>query len=438
MTEDKRPLPTSKHITNQYRQMRPLIKVMGLFNRDVARKAKELDEQFGDVERMQRERAEFARRFAPLGWTIYDRLSVDVVHEVIAESDDAAAERILVAHHLDPDQLQFLGYRFNVSRFEAWQELYERAVERARAEDYLSAVPLVLIIIDGICTTKTGKHPFSGGADAPVFDSETSGPGGIAECLAILGATRRKLDTTPIHSPYRHGIVHGLNPAFGNALVAAKTFNLLQASVDYFDRREDEEARIAKAAAEQRQPSWSELAATMARTREMQRQIESWRPRPKRLGEQIASSECPSELEPDSPEATAAAYLVALVSRNFGEIAKSTIDYPLRSIGYRAGRHRDELGELHVTAWEITGVSDEAPAISEVTALLRGTYGEGKWSGRQTMRLIYGDPKYDVLTRGAPGGRWSVMPSFLPNLWATALRSMKEQGASDDEKSTAD
>lgn len=354
-----------------------------------------------------------------------------MVRQAVAEPDDAAGEQILTIHHLDPDQLQFLGYRFHVSRFEAWRELYERAVERAQAEDYLSAVPLVLIIIDGICTTKTGKHPFSGGADAPVFDSETSGTGGIAEGLATLGATRRKLDTTPIRSPYRHGILHGLNPSFGNALVAAKSFNLLQASVDYFDRREDEEARIAKAAAEQRQPSWSELATTMARTQDMRRQIDDWRPRPKRTGEEIASSGSSQQLEPGSPEATAASYLAAIASRNFGEIARLTIDYLLRPIGYRAGRHREEIGELCVTAWEITDLSDESPAISEVVVSLTGTHGEREWSGEQHMRLVYGDAKYDVLTRGASGGQWSVMPNFVPNLWATALRSFKEQGSPD-------
>lgn len=438
MVEDKRPLPTGEHIARQYRQMRPLIKVMGWFNRDIARQAKELEAQFENVERMKKEQAEFARRFAQLGWTIYDRLSVDIVRRVVAESDDEVAEQILAAHHLDPNQLQFLGYRFKVSRFEAWQELYERAVERAHAEDYLSAVPLVLIIIDGICTTKTGKHPFSGGADAPIFDSQTSGSGGIAEGLAILGATRRKLDTTPIRSPYRHGILHGLNPSFGNALVAAKAFNLLQTSVDYFDRREDEGARIAKAAAEQRQPSWSELAEQIGHTREMQRQLEGWRPRPKLSGEKISSSKDPRELDPNSPEATAAAYLAAITSQNFGEIAKSTIDYPLRSIGYRAGRHRKDLGELRLTAWEITGLSDEAPAISEIAVKLKGTYGECEWSGEQVMRLIYGDAEYNVLTRGASDGQWSVMPNFVPNLWATALRSMKGQDISDQEATPTD
>jgi len=66
----------------------------------------------------------------------------------------------------------------------------------------------------------------------------------------LLGSTRRKLDVTPISVPYRHGVVHGLNPRFGHAIVAAKAFNLLHAMVDYFDRRRDEDARLAKAAEE--------------------------------------------------------------------------------------------------------------------------------------------------------------------------------------------
>lgn len=427
MNEDDRPLSTAAHMTQQYRHMRLIFKIAGLFSRNLARQAKELDQQFEDVQRMLSERTIFATRFGPLGWTNYDRLSVNVVARAVAEEDSEAAEQLLANHHLDPGTLKLLSHRFYISRFEPWQALYERAVERALVEDYLSAVPLVLIIIDGICTTKTGKHPFSGGADAPVFDSQTSGLGGIAEGLAILGATRRKLQLEPIRSPYRHGILHGLNPNFGNALVAAKAFNLLQASVDYFDRRDDEDARIAKAAAAQRPTSWSELAADLAKTRETSRRIDAWQARPERGGELIATSEGDHDLDPDSPESAAAGYLRVIVSRNFGEIAKATIDYLCRPIPFRAGRHRQELGDLRLTHWRIVGVRDESPAISVVTTLVSGTLGDRSWSGEQTARLIYTDAKYDPMVRGAEGGRWSLMPDFLYNLSGTATRSMQAQ-----------
>lgn len=423
MADEDAPLPIGEHITRQYQQMRPLIGLLGLFNGDIRRHAKELEKQFADVERMKEDRQKFAARFGPRGWTIFDRLSVEAVRVAVAESDDDLADQSLVSHHLDADILSYLGYQFNTSRFEAWHDLYERAVERLFKLDYLSAVPLLLIIIDGICTTKTGKHPFSGGADAPVFDTETTGPGGLSDGLAILGATRRKLDTDPIDSPYRHGILHGLNPNFGNALVAAKTVNLLQTMVDYFDRRENEDARIAEAAKDQRQPSWSELAATVSATQDTKRRIEAWKARPAVSGQSLAALGEPHSLAAESPEGAAVTYLDAIVARNFGMLAQMTIDYPLRSIGYRAGRHREELGDLKLTNWTVTGLRDEAPAISEVDVTMEGILNDSPWSGTQVMRLIYNDEKFEVRVRGAPDGRWTVMPNFLPTLWGTAVGS---------------
>lgn len=423
MADEENPLPTGEHVTRQYQQMRPLIGLLGLFSGNVRRQAEELERQFTDVERMKEERQKFAARFGPRGWTIFDRLSVEAVRIAVAEGDDDVADQGLVSHHLDADILSSLGYRFNTSRFEAWHDLYERAVERLLAQDYLSAVPLLLIIIDGICTTKAGKHPFSGGADAPVFDTETTGPGGLSDGLAILGATRRKLDTDAIDGPYRHGILHGLNPNFGNALVAAKTVNLLQTMVDYFDRREDEEARIAKAARDQHQPSWSELAATVSATQDTKRRIEAWEARPAVSGHTLAALGVPHRLAAESPEAAAVTYLDAIVARNFGTLAQMTIDYPLRSIGYRAGRHREELGDLKLTSWTITGMRDEAPAISEVDVAMEGILNDSPWSGTQVMRLVYNDEKFEARVRGAPDGRWTVMPNFLPTLWGTAVGS---------------
>ena len=231
--------------------MKPFAKLAGLLSPKMRKQFQAVEAQAENIKVMLANSDRFAEIYSPLGWVNYDRMSVDTVAKALAAEGDEG-EAILTAYHLDPDNLRFLGYRFHTSHYGAWSELYERAVERTIAEDYLSAVPLLLVIIDGICTTTTAKHPFSGGADAPVFDSQTSGPGGLSEGLALFGSTRRKLDVSPIMLPFRHGIVHGLTPSFGYPIVAAKAFNLLQAMVDYFDRRRDEAQRLAKAAEEQK------------------------------------------------------------------------------------------------------------------------------------------------------------------------------------------
>ena len=55
---------------------------------------------------------------------------------------------------------------------------------------------------------------------------------------------------------------------------------------------------------------------------------------------------------------------------------------------------------------------------------MEGILNDSPWSGTQVMRLIYNDEKFEVRVRGAPDGRWTVMPDFLPSLWGTAVRSL--------------
>lgn len=427
MADSKLPLSTSEHVAKQFKQVRPLLSLAGLFSRDFRARSQELENQFAEVEQMKARQAAFASRFGPRGWTVFDRLSTEAVKAAVLEADNEVAERGLIAYHLNPDTLVFMGYRFKTSLFEPWQDLYERAIERAAAEDYLSSVPLVLIIIDGICTSKTQKHPFSGGTDAPVFDTETTGPGGLPSGLAAFGAVRRKLDGSAIDNPYRHGIMHGLNPNYGSPLVAAKAFNLLHALVDYFDKRADEAARIAKATEDQRGRTWSEIATTAAATKDMQRRIDAWTARPARSSDIAVYGETRA-LVAGTPEEAAAQYLDAIIARNFGTIAGYMINYPLDPIKQRAGRHREELGEIVLTSWRMVRVRDEAPAVSEADIELYGTYQGRNWSGTQTMRLIFGDEKFDALVRGTPGGSWSVLPNFLNNLWGTVTKSIREQG----------
>jgi hypothetical protein len=414
------PKEPSEHLIREIEALAPALRLFGLFN-------PELQGRFGDVERhlmtlkeMHANQQRFATKYTPIGWTLYDRLSMDLLGEIV-ELETADGETRLIAHHLDPATLQPLRWRFGVPAYAAWADILERAVERAEAQDFISAVPLVLLIIDGICTTTTQKHPFSGGADAPVFDSITAKPGGVADGLKILGATRRKLSTEPITAPYRHGIVHGLNPNYGHPVVAAKAFNLLQAMVDYFDRRRDEEARIAKAIEEQAPVNWRELGGNVLRQERRRQAIEAWTPRPPRAGERLAQSGEPVGFAPNTPEAAAAAYLDALVARNFGVLAELTVDYPNRPIGHRAGRLRADLKEVTIAAWRIVGLRDEGAAMSVVDTELEGDVRGSPWTISQPMRMLFNDRDNLPLVRGDPEGRWLVQPNYVTELWRTTL-----------------
>lgn len=426
MASDQSPKPPGDHIINQINAFRPLAKILGFFIPNISERFQEIERQLDNVKEMAANRDLFAKIYSPLGWVNYDRLSTEIVASAL-ELPVEAGEAVLTSYHVDPDNLRFLGYRFNIRHYEPWAALYEGAVERVGAADYLSAIPLTLIIVDGICTTSTGKHPFSGGADAPVFDSQTSGPGGLSEGLALLGSTRRRLNTELISAPFRHGIVHGLNPNFGSPIVAAKALNLLQATVDYFDRRRDEAQRLAKAAEEQNPVDLRELGRSLLRNAETRRALDAWSARPSITGTLLASSDKAADLSAGSPEAFAAEYLSLLMVRNFGGLAKATVDYPKRPIGYRAGRLREDQKEIEITGWAITGVEDTSSAMSQVTARLEGRLRGKSWSGEHLMRLIFADENYDTMVRNLPGGAWVVMPNFLTGLWRVAAQSGPER-----------
>lgn len=421
MSDKRVPKSPAEYLIDQIEKNRPVAKLLGVFDKNAKAQFQEVERQLEIIKNMMINRDLFAQIYSPLGWVNYDRFSTDIVAKVLDMNlEDGEIE--LTSYHLNPDNLRFLGYRFCTRHFNPWEAMYERAVERAGAEDYLSAIPLVLSIIDGICTTSTGKHPFSGGADTPVFDSQTSGPGGLSEGLAILGSTRRKLDTELICMPFRHGIVHGLNPNYGSSIVAGKAFNLLWATVDYFDRRRDEAQRLEKATEEQKPVDLRELGKSMQRNAEIKDALNRWKARPVVSNIILATSDDMANLPSGSPEAFAAEYLSWLMTKNYGELAKGTVDYPNRPIGFRAGRLRNELKGISLIHWSITGIEDTSSAISQVTVKLEGAIDEQVCNIECLMRLMFADESYDLVPRGLSGGVWSVMPNFLSELWLLSIR----------------
>ncbi|MFW3174050.1 hypothetical protein EX530_05045 [Xanthomonas phaseoli] len=408
------------HLSAQLPTMRLIGKAVGLFSPQVRKSWNQLESQLVAVEEMRMTIALFSERYVPLGWANYDRMSSQVLAE-LAKCGVEHGEQLLTQHHLDEQTLQVLGYRFQLPQFQPWATIYERAIERCKVEDWLSAVPLILIIIDGICTANSGKHPFSGGADAEVFDTQTSGAGGLAEALKVLGATRRKLSEEPIDAPFRHGVVHGLNPNYGRPIVAAKALNLLQATTDYFVSIKDEAQRLARAEEEQRPASFREIAATMRRTADLKAALESWRARQDRTGLTIDES-CPEIDDGSLPETVAAKYLQLLKKSNYGALAALHVDYPQRPVAYRAGRLRQELKGLRVLHWSISSIRDTSASSTTVQVNVRVEVAGCRDELSGEIRTMYADPSFEPMVRGAAGGQWYVMPNLTTDLWVKRMQ----------------
>lgn len=417
MTEE--PEDPQEHMRRQMADMNALLTVLSPFNATARQQKAKLTKLQSETDALLADRDSFAERYAPLGWAVFDNISSSVMREVVDVDSDVGETR-LVEYHLDPEMLRFRSQRLKCERYRPWLDLYERAIERAGAEDYLSCVPLILMIVDGLVTRSTGRHAFSGGTDAPVFDSIASGPGGVAGALSLMGVQRGRVNETELLLPYRHGIIHGADLNYGHAIVAAKAFSALHAAIDYCDRAADEAERRARAVEQQRVPSLREIGSQLIAQAEDKRVLEEWKPRPPISFEGGSGPDEAQEFEEGSPEAAAALYLGALTNRmNYGYIAKATVDFLKRPIGKRAKYFRELLDGVTVDSWRILSVEDKAAAVSEVAVHVWGEPDERPWSYKGTIRLINQDADGKPVIHSHEGGQWQAIEFFITAMAAT-------------------
>jgi len=420
MAEENTPKRPGEHLLSEIEALLPAAKLLSTFNPEARAQLRDLEKQHADVKQMLADIERFVKIYAPLGWTNYDDVSTELVSKIV-RMEIADGEAALTDYHLDHEALEILDYRFFKACYSHWAHIFKRAVERAGQADYISAIPLILIIIDGIFLSNTGKHPFSGGADAPVFDTQSSRTGGLPDGLALLGSVRRKLDVEPISLPFRHGIIHGLNPNYGTAQVAAKAFNLLRATMNYFDRKNDEAERLESARHDQKPIEFRDLMKRKSENAAFKTALQNWRARDPVSQSTIAESGDSVKLSAGSPEAFVVDYLELLRASNYGGLAKATVDFLKRPIGLMAGRFRNELEGVSLHKWKITGVEDSSAAMSFVIVQLVGTIHDAPWEGEYKLRLLYSDDDYNSLARGMLGGGWSAMGDFLSELWRLSI-----------------
>lgn len=416
----KEPKNRQDHLRDQLSGFRTLMNVAAPFS-TTARKAKaDIAKIQAEIDALSEAQRVFTERYASDGWSLYGGMATPTMFKLVdASKEDGTV--ILIRYHLKPDTLQALGQRLKSEKLRPWFDIYHTAKERAEAQDFLSAVPLILLVIDGIVTKLTGKHAFSGGTDAPVFDTFASGPGGIAGLLQLLGQKRGSVTTDPLNAPFRHGIMHGVDLNFGHAIVAAKAFNALQAVIDYCERKADEKERVAKALEEQHVPPLQDTFRRIAETSKSTKAIENWSARPLRSFESGASQAELAAFVEGSPEAAAVSYLQALSQGNFGRIAAYTVDFAKRPIGIRAKEFKTRLADVGNCEWHILQIKDEAAAVSEVQAHVWGISEGRSWSYKGTLRLIHTGEDDKPAIHGAERGKWKAIEYFLTKLEPTVL-----------------
>ena len=190
----------------------------------------------------------FNAAFVPSGWVFVEfACGYEIAERALRmKADGLPAEEIdhYLARNfmgLEPircQALKLLGGGIAEPGFPVRAEVTQRAFEAYEARDYLVAVPLMLMLIDGFGVSATGtKSMFS---DLEKLDelfqsaeSMAGHPSALKALLAHLGRGQRGYSEEPLTLPLRNGILHGTRLNYANQVVAAKALNLLAAVVEW-------------------------------------------------------------------------------------------------------------------------------------------------------------------------------------------------------------
>lgn len=414
--EDKKtPKAEHEHIHDMYKAFKPIAGLAGLFSPKIKEAFKKVESAMTDFEDNQKALIKFAELYGPEGWVAFDGVAAPLIKSV-SEQEVKTGEPDLINHFLDKGTLERLGWRFHGDRFREWLTIYETIKDRLEAEDFISAVPLIQIVIDGVCQKHLQMSPFSGGADAVVFGKLVD-QDYLVEAFRIHGRTRKKINSEPIDTPYRNGILHGCDTNFGNELTAAKAINLLQATLEYLSARLVETQAIEKAREEQTPPKWRDLANQITRTNAIKKATESWSSRGTIIFVHDGGSEYTPEIQDQTPESAALVFINAMVEKNYGALGGVIANILEHTIGKHIYEIKSRLEGFVLNEGRFYQVSDTAAAISKIDIDIQASLFGRDTSGRVELIMNCLNPEGNVQVRGIEPFSWKVHPISLGNLF---------------------
>jgi len=121
------------------------------------------------------------------------------------------------------------------------------------------------------------------------------------------------------------------------------------------------------------------------------------------------------EKDENAPEKELQLFFVHVFKRKYGLIAKQLDSFSRakKSTNQLAGEIREKIGNIEVIKYEIQSIKDEAPAITEIRAIVTALTNDKENSKTIKFRMIYQDMEGNPLVRGNQKGKWYLLDMCL-------------------------
>ncbi|MEM7189942.1 MAG: hypothetical protein AAF439_10055 [Pseudomonadota bacterium] len=352
---------------------------------------------------------EFNAQFANQGWIVTGAMSPDVMRNALEYSrngDGEAAEAEILSWFTEDNIRHFAitrGKRFNKA-----QERYHQMVEALtlyKEERYISAVPLILIVCDGLASDVLGTSPFEKDADLSCFDSITGHPTSLPALIKLVTKGVRKSSDDALSLPLRHGILHGRSVNYASKAVCCKAWLILIALVDWACDKADEEARRDRHTNEQSETLLGSLSK-LRKTQEDRRQLGAWVP-------VVLEAPFDQPFEQGSPGEAFQRFFSGWKTKNYGMMASHAVNLTGKSPGAMAGELRGACEFIDLLEFEFVKVVHANHLRADLTLDVRGKTLTGPVEGRIEVMAICYLPNGDLAMPTDDSGVWCVQQNCI-------------------------
>jgi hypothetical protein len=409
-------LPSVKHLKEQITgfsvifRINKILRHIGLGSKKIAELKDEYDEmrqQFTDYTEYPRK---FNEYFSKDGWLAHDSMNFEVLKRAVDEYESKGkdeATKVLLDYY-GPDQIeQRLLFFVGVEELRIRRKFIDYALVEHKAGRYYSAIPLLLMVIDGATNDATGKGFHASGVTLDVWDSLTTADGAIYGIKDIFQKGRKKTCTEPIDLPYRHGILHGMDLEYDNPIVTAKCWCFLFSVRDWLGSKKSEAERIKAFKEETKVPSLREIAKKLDQTNRLRQATEAWEPRTI-SGEYLEAINTSLVAEEGRPESIVLTCLDFWKKRNYGNMAKLFWTKMVENPKKYAGELRQQYSSISVGCYSVVHIVDEAPAITKIDVKVTDPEVDDTVSYWK-FRLIREDESGAPVPVNLEGGRWQIV-----------------------------
>ncbi len=397
-------------------------------------KDKDLNDAFGNLPEMRKQLEllskspdKFNDHFAKKGWIAHESMNSDLMLTSIELADKGlidVAEQELINYY-SSDKMQWLLYQLKgIQAFSIRYKFFLLAYEDTIAGRFHSAIPLLLMMIDGaVNDIDKGKGFFASDTNLTAWDSIAAHSTGLTALKEIFSDGRHTTINDAITLPYRHGILHGRDLGYSNKVVTAKCWAALFAIRDWAQavdqgKKNPTSAELNPSFTEsisQLKNSLEEYSESKKRNEIVSKKVETWKARQLTIGTDIPEKGPSSGYNNFTPEQEAIRFAEYWAKNNFGSLSKQIHHFSKTPTNEKqeAGKARKVFADKKLIDYKIIKVNDCSPAISEITLAVTFDYNNKIHEKQITLRFIYEGQKGEILIFGDTGGQWKFIQNFF-------------------------